>query len=222
MRETGAARGKRTRTAAGPSKQGTSPARGTSALVIEVPQAEELVGPFRQRYDPVAPLGMPAHVTVLFPFVDVEGIREELLADLWEHFSKIPRFTFTLPRLGQFPDVLFLAPEPTASLDHLIEVTCERYPAYPPYGGAVEEPDPHLTIAHAEDPAELERICAEVEALMSEEIIKVEVCEVSLMTHEEGKWRRRQAFPLAQAPHPTGDARPDDDREDDEASGTSR
>ncbi len=67
------------------------------------------------------------------------------------------------------------------------------------------QPDPHLTIAHAEDPAELARICTEVEALMSAEIIEVEVCEVSLMTHEEGKWRRRQVFPLLEAPQPTGD-----------------
>ncbi len=179
--------------------------RGTSALVIEVPQAEELVGPFRQKHDPVAPLGMPAHVTVLFPFVDVEEICEELLAELWEHYSRIPRFTFALPRLGQFSDVLFLVPAPREPLDHLIDVTCERYPEYPPYGGTVEKPDPHLTIAHAEDPAELARICTEVEALMSAEIIEVEVCEVSLMTHEEGKWRRRQVFPLLEAPQPTGD-----------------
>ncbi len=192
--------------------------QGTSALVIEVPQAEGLVGPFRQKYDPVAPLGMPAHVTVLFPFVDVDNICEELLTDLWEHFSKVPRFAFTLPRLGQFSDVLFLVPEPRESLDHLIEVTCERYPAYPPYGGTVEKPDPHLTIAHTEDPAELARICTEVKALMSEEIIEVEVCVVSLMTHEEGKWRRRQVFPLLEAPQPTGDvprmsARDEDDGE---------
>jgi len=193
--------------------------RGTSALVIEVPQAEELVGPFRQKYDPVAPLGMPAHVTVLFPFVSVDDICEELLTDLWEHFASVPRFTFTLRRLGQFSDVLFLVPEPREPLDRLIEVTCERYPGYPPYGGSVEKPDPHLTIAHAEDPAELARICTEVEVLMSEEIIEVEVGEVSLMTHEEGKWRRRQAFPLSEAPQPTGDVPRVSARGDDEDEG---
>lgn len=185
--------------------KGEASGKGTSALVIEVPQAEELVGPFRQRYDPVAPLGMPAHITVLFPFVGVEDITEELLADLWELYSKVPRFTFTLPRLGQFSDVLFLVPEPREPLDRLTEVTCGRYPDYPPYGGAVDEPDPHLTVAHAEEPAELARICTEVEVAMREEIITVDVREVSLMTHEEGMWRRRQVFPLEEARVPTGD-----------------
>ncbi len=207
------------RTAGAPGLRG----RGTSALVIEVPEAEDLVGPFRRRYDPVAPLGMPAHITVLFPFVDVEEITEELLADLWELYSKIPRFTFTLPRLGQFSDVLFLVPEPREPLDHLTDVTRERYPEHPPYGGAVKSPDPHLTIAHAEDPAELARICEEVEALMSEHIIEVQAREVALMTHEEGKWRRRQVFPLSEAPAPTGDtprvSEGDESDEDEETDG---
>jgi len=186
-------------------ERGAVPGTGTSALVIEVPQAEELVGAFRQKYDPVAPLGMPAHVTVLFPFVDVDGISEELLTGLWEHFSMIPQFTFALPRLGQFSDVLFLVPDPREPLDHLIDVTHERYPEYPPYGGTVEKPDPHLTIAHAEDPAELPRICTADEAVMSEELVEVEVREAALMTHEGEKWRRRQVFPLLEAPQPTGD-----------------
>ena len=93
---------------------------GTSALVIEVPEAEELVGAFRRKYDPVAPLGMPAHITVLFPFVDVGDIDESLLAGLWEHFSKQPRFTFTLSGLNRFPGILFLVPEPNDSMLQLL------------------------------------------------------------------------------------------------------
>ena len=40
-----------------------------SAVVVEVPEAEPLVGAWRLRFDPVAALGMPAHVTLLYPFV---------------------------------------------------------------------------------------------------------------------------------------------------------
>lgn len=39
-----------------------------SALVVLVPEAEELVAPFRAAYDAAAAAGMPAHVTILFPF----------------------------------------------------------------------------------------------------------------------------------------------------------
>lgn len=185
--------------------------QGTSALVIEVPEVEDLVGPFRQRYDPVAPLGMPPHITILFPFVDVDDINEELLAVLWKRYSQVPAFSFRLPRLGQFGDVLFLAPEPREPFDRLIAATREWYPQYPPYGGAVDEPDPHLTVAHSEDPEELARICGEVEGSMSAEVIESEVSEVALMTHERGKWRRRQVFPLAEAPAPPGEEVSDDE-----------
>ena len=38
---------------------------GQTALVVRVPEAEPLVGPFRLAHDPVAARGMPAHVTAI-------------------------------------------------------------------------------------------------------------------------------------------------------------
>jgi hypothetical protein len=46
--------------------------QATTALVILVPEAEALVKAFRERYDPSAAEGMPAHVTVLYPFKTLE------------------------------------------------------------------------------------------------------------------------------------------------------
>jgi hypothetical protein len=43
-----------------------------SALVVLVPEAEPLVGPFRERYDPSASAGMPAHITINYPFLPME------------------------------------------------------------------------------------------------------------------------------------------------------
>jgi hypothetical protein len=40
-----------------------------SALIIEVPEAEAAVQRHRQRLDANAPLGIPAHITVLAPFM---------------------------------------------------------------------------------------------------------------------------------------------------------
>ncbi|WP_079312549.1 hypothetical protein [Microbispora sp. GKU 823] len=40
-----------------------------TALVVEVPSAEPLVRGLRERYDSFAAYGMPAHVTVLYPFL---------------------------------------------------------------------------------------------------------------------------------------------------------
>ena len=40
-----------------------------TALIVEVSEAEEAVHEWRARHDSVAARGVPAHVTVLFPFV---------------------------------------------------------------------------------------------------------------------------------------------------------
>src|SRR3954470_1036237 len=40
-----------------------------AALVVMPPGAEPVVKSFRDRFDPVAALGMPAHITVLYPFI---------------------------------------------------------------------------------------------------------------------------------------------------------
>src|ERR1051325_8060387 len=39
-----------------------------SALVVLVPEAEVFAKPFRDQYDPSAAAGMPAHITLLYPF----------------------------------------------------------------------------------------------------------------------------------------------------------
>jgi hypothetical protein len=38
-----------------------------SAIVVVVEEAEPVVGAHRLRHDPVASLGVPAHVTILYP-----------------------------------------------------------------------------------------------------------------------------------------------------------
>jgi hypothetical protein len=50
------------------------PAAQESALVVLVPAAEALVGVFRALYDPAVRVGVPAHITVLYPFVPTDKI----------------------------------------------------------------------------------------------------------------------------------------------------
>ena len=50
-----------------------------SGLIIEVPEAEPAVGELRMRLDRVASLGVPAHVTALFPFVAAASIDADVL-----------------------------------------------------------------------------------------------------------------------------------------------
>jgi len=45
-----------------------------SAVLVPVLEAERVVSPHRSRLDGAAALGVPAHVTVLFPFVPPPAI----------------------------------------------------------------------------------------------------------------------------------------------------
>src|SRR5712675_2883024 len=55
-------------------------AMAESALIVRVPAAEPHVSGLRARFDPAAALGVPAHVTVLYPFVPPDRITAAVLA----------------------------------------------------------------------------------------------------------------------------------------------
>jgi 2'-5' RNA ligase len=121
-----------------------------SALIVEVPEAEPLVGSWRARYDWSAQHGVPAHVTVLFPFVPVERFNDELFAELRSLFASQRSFEFELPRVERFPEVAWLAPDPSEPFSRLTELVFERWPEYPPYEGIHETVIPHLTVAEGD------------------------------------------------------------------------
>jgi hypothetical protein len=117
-----------------------------TALVIPVASAEPTVGVFRERLDSSASFGVPAHITVLYPFLEAAQIdHDELAALIASHDS----FAFALRRACWFGQtVLYLAPEPDAPFRALTQAVWQRYPQCPPYGGAYDDVVPHLTIGH--------------------------------------------------------------------------
>jgi 2'-5' RNA ligase superfamily len=75
--------------------------------------------------------GIPLHVTVLFPFVPL---------------APSAPFAFELARLEQWPEVLWLAPEPAAPPGALTEAVWGAFPEHPPYEGALDDLIPYATI----------------------------------------------------------------------------
>lgn len=68
--------------------QDSRPPMTPSALVGLVPEADDLVKPFRDRYDPSAASGMPAHMTLLSPFKPFNEVGETVLRDLRRCFKR--------------------------------------------------------------------------------------------------------------------------------------
>lgn len=131
------------------------PAR--SGLVVPVPEVEPVVGAHRAVLDAHARLGVPAHVTVLFPFVDPDDLDAAVLVRLAEVLAAVPAFDHRFTRTAWFDDaVLWLAPEDPRPFVALTRAVTAAFPGHPPFGGAHgDDVVPHLTVGHGRDPAEL-------------------------------------------------------------------
>lgn len=108
-----------------------------SALVVLVPDAEVLVKPFRDKHDPAAAIGVPAHVTLLYPFIAPNEISLAVLDDLRQCLERFLPFDFSFAETRRFPGVLYLAPEPDEPFRELTLAIWNCYPETPPLRGPV-------------------------------------------------------------------------------------
>ncbi len=172
--------------------------RSEAALVVLVPEADALVGPFRERFDRSALEGMLAHITVNYPFQPMQSDREVLIQELSDLFSGFPSLKFQLTELRQFPDTLYLAVEPEQPFRDMVAAVADRYPESPPYGMVFDEVIPHVTVAEETPGAEFSDIAKEF-AVASRGILPIEgmAHEIWLMDYEDHVWSKTAAFGLA-------------------------
>jgi hypothetical protein len=155
-----------------------------TALIVPVPEAEAQVAELRLAHDSSAARGVPAHVTILFPFLDAENVDEAAVADL---ISGFPAFDFELDRVERFPDgTTWLHPAPSLPFVDLTAAVWQRWPDHPPYEGSHDEVIPHLTLS--ETPIEVQLALP----------ISARAREVALIEEEEpdGRWATRLHLPL--------------------------
>lgn len=159
-----------------------------------MPEAESLVGAWRQRHDPAAQAGLPAHITVLYPFLPPDRIGDGDVASLADFFAATPAISYTLADVRRFPGVLYLAPVPDAAMRMLTIRLWALYPAYPPYGGVHPEVIPHLTVAQTEEVSVLE----DVEAALRPHLpVPCHATEAWLMVEDEHQgWHPCRRFNL--------------------------
>jgi hypothetical protein len=173
-----------------------SPGRG-SVLLIEVPEAEPVVRRHRERLDENARLGIPAHITVLYPFLPADAISAEVLARLQNVFGEVSRFRLRLDHTGWFgDDTLWLGPQDPEPLRLLTDRVWQVFPAFPPFEGRHDVLIPHLTVGAGQPLADLRAAEA---SIVSGLPVESSVTAVTLITEqpEGGQWVRSASFPLA-------------------------
>jgi 2'-5' RNA ligase len=169
------------------------PALHATALLVPVPEAEGLVGELRREHDPSAAAGVPAHVTVVVPFLDHDEVDAEVIAQLRGLLKAEAPFAFRLARVGWFGrSVLYLAPEPAAPFVALTELVATKF-GTPPYAGEFDDIVPHVTVAHASDGVELTAIAERLTPALP---VTCRADSVWLMESDGDVWKRQERFSL--------------------------
>jgi len=174
-----------------------------ATLVILVPEAEGLVRSFRDRYDPAAKSGMPAHITLLYPFKGPDEIDGLVLDTLRDRFSRFQPVKFSLTTINRFPgETLYLVPEPEDPLRELILAIWRCYSETPPYRGQYSTIIHHLPAADRSGligDQELAEIAREFEQAAEGRLpLQALAAEVTLMDSRSGRWAINTTFRLSQ------------------------
>jgi 2'-5' RNA ligase len=171
-----------------------------TAFVLRIPEAEPAIARWRELHDPSAAEGMPAHVTLVYPFRawnEIDAAAEEALAHL---FGRAHPIELTFRATRRFPQVIWLAPEPPEPVVALVRALTLAFPDCLPYGGAHAETVPHMTCAHFPvEAGEVDMLRIERQMLAAARPhlpIRARVETASLFRRESGRWREAKSFRL--------------------------
>jgi hypothetical protein len=177
----------------------TAPPAPESAVLVPVPEAERAVGRHRARLDHAAALGVPAHVTVLYPFVPPSAITAATVEALAAAVGAVRAFGCRFPATAWFgQEVMWLAPQPDEPFRSLTRAVQAAFPGYLPYRGAHDDAVPHLTVGARPAGSVADLLAAEAEVAGALPV-SARVWHVWLMTGTAvaGSWRTVAELPLA-------------------------
>jgi 2'-5' RNA ligase len=180
------------------------PTATESAVIIAVPAVESAVGEHRRRFDRAASWGVPAHVTVLYPFLPPEQLDDGAITLLADAVATVGAFEATLTTTGWFGnEVLWLSPNPASPFRSLTTAVAQAFPEYQPYRGVFEEVVPHLTVGDSGSPEQLRAVERAVRPLLP---ISMRVREVQVISGSSSpaSWRPITTLPLAPGPRAGG------------------
>lgn len=119
-----------------------------TGIVIPVAEADRLLHSAASGPRRLPGVGsVPAHITLLAPFLPEDEIDDGTWEVLGGFFSDVTPFGFELTDVCVFPGgATYLAPEPASTFRRLTSELHKLFPEFPPYGGAFDEIVPHLTV----------------------------------------------------------------------------
>jgi 2'-5' RNA ligase len=163
-----------------------------SAIVvrIRVPAAIERL---RKARDWAARRGVPAHVTILYPFVNGPELTPAVRRQVAEIAGEFRAFEVSFSTVGRWPGVVYLEPVPASRFSALIDRCAAAFPEHPPYAGTIAEVIPHLTVVEGDD-VDVEEIVEAAAAALPFRA-RADGMEV-LVEGDDDRWRGRWRLPF--------------------------
>ncbi len=119
----------------------------TSVLIVAPHEVQAIAAPLLQRYSLDDLIRGPAHLTVMYPFVAYDRLREAC-ATLRVLCAEVQPFEVTMQGYGHFPLAVFMAPANPEPVRTLFRKIYAAFPECPPYRGLYgDDLQPHMTIA---------------------------------------------------------------------------
>ena len=164
-----------------------------SAVIVRI-RVPTAIDRLRRAHDPSARDGIPAHVTILYPFVSSGLLDGSMRRDLADVAGRAEPFDVAFRRVRTWPGVVYLEPEPAAPFIGLIAAVAARFPAYPPYEGVHDTVVPHLTVMERDDVPAGPVVAAAAGVLPF--AARAAALEVLVLDPDLGRWRRRWRIAL--------------------------
>ena len=171
-----------------------------STVIVPVLEASAAVDRWREQTCNDKPsIGVPAHITLIFPFVPATRLDQQTVGSLEQIIRETAPFEFELRDAARFPTTLFLVPDPSAAFARLTEAIVRQFPDYPPYGGAFDTIVPHLTVAQGNDLV-LDEAEADVRRILPITSTAREALLLEEVEADWGRWEVRARLPFAGCP----------------------
>jgi 2'-5' RNA ligase len=170
-----------------------------SAILVPVPEADVLVGNWRIVHDPKARTGVPAHITLVVPWIPPEQLKPEHLEELDDLLADQGPFDYELDRVCWFGErVLWLAPTPDEPFKSLTTLLAGHF-STPPWQGEFAEVVPHLTVGLA-GYAIGHTLADAADDLSTKLPLHCRAREIDVMCGDGGRWEVLHRVTLGSAP----------------------
>jgi hypothetical protein len=150
-----------------------------------VPTADPILAAVAAEYPWTVRARVPAHLTALYPFIDLEQLSDSTLSACRRIAGGLAPFSVEFSRCAVRPGMIYLVPEPS-DVARLVMHHCQaEWPSLLPYGGKYSPVSPHVSVALDPEEEHVPHILRIVEQLLP---VKCEFDELHLVAYTDGAW----------------------------------